>query len=193
MNAANYNDLEVVQLLSTKVTDIDLTDNDGKTALAKAVSRNSPEVVDFLLSKEARADIVDKKGNSLAYYLMQSYNPKKPESFERKLQLLEDKGVALNQVHHDGNTLCHLAAKENNLPLLKRLKTFGIPLNAKNNEGNTALHLAAMSAKDDAILKYLIDEGADKTTLTEFEESVFDLASENELLKENAIALEFLK
>nr|WP_297917126.1 ankyrin repeat domain-containing protein [uncultured Allomuricauda sp.] len=193
MNASNYNSLEVVKLLATKVTDIDLADNEGKTALARAVSRNSVDVVNFLLSKEANTDMVDKKGNGLAYYLIQSYNPKKPEVFEDKLQLLEGKGVSLKQVQHDGNTLCHLAAKENNLSLLKRLKTFGIPLNAKNDEGNTALHLAAMSAKDDAILKYLIAEGADKTTLTDFEESVFDLASENELLRENAIALEFLK
>ena len=193
MNAVNYNSLEIVKLLSDAVSDINVTDSEGKTALAMAVSRNTPEVIGFLLSKGADATLKDKKGNSLAYYVIQSYNPKKPEAFEEKLRLIENKGVTLTAVQHDGNTLCHLAAKENNLPLLKRLKAFDIPINAKNDDGNTVLHLAAMSATDDAILRYLIAEGADKSALTDFEESVFDLASENELLKANEIALEFLK
>ncbi|MEM6542336.1 MAG: ankyrin repeat domain-containing protein, partial [Bacteroidota bacterium] len=134
-------------------------------------------VVEFLLSRGADAGLKDTKGNSLAYYVIQSYNPKKPEAFEEKLRLVESKGVTLTAVQHDGNTLCHLAAKDNNLALLKRLKAIDIPINAKNNDGNTVLHLAAMSATDDAILRYLIAEGADKSALTDFEESVFDLAS----------------
>ncbi|MEM1338013.1 MAG: ankyrin repeat domain-containing protein [Bacteroidota bacterium] len=193
MNAANYNNLEIVKLLAEAVTDINITDKEGRTALTMAVSRNTPEVVEFLLSRGADAGLKDTKGNSLAYYVIQSYNPKKPEAFEEKLRLVESKGVTLTAVQHDGNTLCHLAAKDNNLALLKRLKAIDIPINAKNNDGNTVLHLAAMSATDDAILRYLIAEGADKSALTDFEESVFDLASENELLKANEIALEFLK
>lgn len=193
MNAAHYNGLEVVELLSASVTDIDITDNEGRTALALAITRNQPDIVDLLLKKGAKADVKDNKGNNLAYYLIQSYNPKNPEAFEKKLQLLEAKGLSLTSLQHNGNTLCHLAAQENNLALLKRLKSFNIPVNTKNTEGNTALHLAAMSAKDDAILKYLIEQGADKAVLTDFDESVFDLAKENELLQENGIALEFLK
>ncbi|MFT6934967.1 MAG: hypothetical protein ACJAUQ_001359, partial [Maribacter sp.] len=34
---------------------------------------------------------------------------------------------------------------------------------------------------------------ADKTAKTDFEESVYDLASENELLAKHKVALEFLK
>ncbi|MEM9362802.1 MAG: ankyrin repeat domain-containing protein [Bacteroidota bacterium] len=193
MNASQYNSLEVVKLLSSKVADINVVDEEGKTALTMAVIRNHPEVVAYLLDKGAKANLKDKKGNNLAYYLVQSYNPKKPDSFEKKLELLEAKGVSLASIQHDGNTLLHLAAKKNNLALLERLKGLEIPINLKNTDGNTALHLAAMSADNDAILKYLIEQGADKTVLTDFDESVFDLANENELLQENGITLEFLK
>ena len=67
-----------------------------------------------------------------------------------------------------------------------------IDINAKNNEGNTALHIAAMKAKDAEILKFLIEQGADVKATTDFDESVYDLASENELLKKNKIDINFL-
>ena len=99
----------------------------------------------------------------------------------------------MNTLQAAGNSLLHLAAKENNLALLKRLKDFGIDLNQKNEEGNTPLHLAAMSTSNTAILKYLIAEGADPSLKTDFEESVYDLAKENELLQNIEDQLEFLK
>ena len=40
---------------------------------------------------------------------------------------------------------------------------------------------AAMKATDTTILKFLLDQGADKTIKTEFDETVLDLANENEL------------
>ena len=66
-------------------------------------------------------------------------------------------------------------------------------MNAKNQDGLTALHQAAMTAKDDKILKYLLSNGADKSIKTDFGESVYALAAENELLKKNNIDIQFLK
>ena len=66
-------------------------------------------------------------------------------------------------------------------------------VNTANNEGYTPLHLAAMKAKDNTLLKYLIAIGANKKATTGFEETAFDLASENEILKNKKIALDFLK
>ena len=57
----------------------------------------------------------------------------------------------------------------------------------------TALHKAAMIAKDDAILKYLISIGAQKDAKTEFDETPYTLAKENETLTKKKTDLEFLK
>ena len=107
--------------------------------------------------------------------------------------MLQAKDVKLNTVQADGNTLYHLAAQQNNLALLKNLSNFEIPVNAKNSEGLTALHLAAMKAEDDEMMKYLIANGADKNAKTGFGETAFDLASENEQLQKENVALNFLK
>jgi len=193
INAARANRLDVVQVLAKNSENIDTQDAKGRTALAMAVSSNQPEVVQLLLDNGAAVSVSDKKGNTLAYYLGESYNAKTPEVFEAKWKLLQVTGLDLTVPQHDGNTLLHLAAQENNLPLLKRLEEFGIDINKKNDEGNTALHLAAMSTENAEILKYLIEQGADVTLKTDFEETVYDLAKENELLQPQVSQLDFLK
>ena len=51
--------------------------------------------------------------------------------------------------------------------------------------------MAAMQSESDVSLKYLVANGADKKIKTDFDESVFDLVNNNELLK--SINLDFLK
>ncbi|AZQ59430.1 ankyrin repeat domain-containing protein [Maribacter sp. MJ134] len=193
MNAANSNTLSVVEFLFDYVEDINTKDENGRSALAMAVNRNSADIVKYLLQKGADSKTVDVKGNSLAYYLMNSFNAKKPEVFEAKLKALQKSGLVMTTAQNNGNTLLHLAAKENDLTLLKRLEKFNIGINQRNNDGNTALHLAAMSSHNETILKYLIAQGADKSLKTEFEETVYDLVSENELLREQLNILDYLK
>ncbi|MEM9687324.1 MAG: ankyrin repeat domain-containing protein, partial [Bacteroidota bacterium] len=193
LNAARSNDLNIVTFLSRKVKNINTANKEGQSALTMAVLRNTPEVVDFLLKKGADVRITDKKGNNLAYYLITSYNPGDQKAFEHKLKALTAKKFAVTTPQKDGNTLFHLAIAENDLTLLKKIHALGVDVNAKNNEGVTVLHKAAMKAKNDAILKYLISIGADKNVKTAFDESVYDLASENEVLKKNRININFLK
>ena len=190
--AARGNSLEVLQQLMHAAEDINVKDNKGQSALAIAVAYNTPEVVALFLENGAEITGTDTSGNGLAYYLMESYDAKNPEAFEAKWKLLESAGVAMEAKQHDGNTLVHLAAKENNRPLLERLKDIGVDINAKNDEGNTPLHLAAMSTGSTSILKYLVAQGADVNLKTDFEETAFDLASENELLQQQGESLDFL-
>ncbi|OQD43611.1 hypothetical protein BUL40_03075 [Croceivirga radicis] len=192
LNAASGNTLEVLQLLAPKKA-TNPVNKKGQTALMLAVERNSADVVAYLIEQGGNINAKDKDGNGLAYYLLQNYNPRNVDLYEAKLALLQKANVDFTAPQNNGNTLLHLAAKENNLKLLKQLAAFQINVNQKNNEGNTALHLAAMSSKNDDILKYLIAIGADVSATTDFEETVFDLASENEMLRKNNIKLDFLK
>ncbi|MGM9512257.1 ankyrin repeat domain-containing protein [Larkinella sp. GY13] len=193
MNAAVANrDLAVLEMLQTKVKNINQSNQKGVTALAMAVRGNSPEVVSYLLGKGADIKVTDKNGDNLAAYLVQSYGPKTDE-FEAKLKLLQDKGLDVKAPQQNGNTLYHLAVTKNDLSLVKRLEALQIDVNSKNKEGITALHKAAMVSKDDAMLKYLLSIGAKKDIPTNFKETAFDLASENESLSKSNVSVTFLK
>ncbi len=193
MNAANGNALKIIEFLSTYVKDINAQDKIGRSALAKAVNRNSPEVVTFLIKKGADVQVLDNDGNSLMYYLIKAYRSNASEVFNSNLKTLKEAGLDINKTQGKGKTLYHLAVEKDNLDVLKRIQDFGIDVNQKDDNGLTPLHLSAMKAKDERILKYLISIGADKTINTDFEESVYDLANENELLQNNNININFLK
>ncbi|MFI8603440.1 ankyrin repeat domain-containing protein [Cellulophaga baltica] len=190
LNAVGRNKLEVIAYLLPMVNDVNHVNKKGESALAMAVAYNSPEVVSYLLKNKAAISSVDNDGNTLAYYLLKSYE--KPD-FEEKLNVLKADGFDVTKTQENGNTLFHIALEYDDLALLKRVNEYGVDVNAKNKEGIAPLHLAAMKAKDDEVLKYLLSIGAKKTAVTGFEESAYDLASENELLQENNISIEFLK
>jgi ankyrin repeat protein len=82
---------------------------------------------------------------------------------------------------------------KNDLGLLKKLENLKINVNAVDKEKMSALHKAALVAKDDSILKYLVGLGINKNLKTDFDETAYDLASENETLKKNKTDLNFLK
>ncbi|TRX32395.1 ankyrin repeat domain-containing protein [Flavobacterium sp. ZT3R18] len=179
----------------------------GESALTMAVKSGTPTAVELLLNKGADVKITNKDGNNLGFYLIESYrpqmmgmarpaegvNPQKQDPFAVKTKLLQDSGLNLATPQKDGNTLYHLAIAKNDLALLKKIADLNIDINLKNKDGLTALHKAAMISKDDTILKYLVSIGAKKEITTEFDESAYALAKENETLTKNNVSIEFLK
>ncbi|GGI25496.1 ankyrin repeat domain-containing protein [Pedobacter mendelii] len=204
MNAAMSNrDTSVYAILLPKVKSINQTNAKGLTVLAIAVTSNSPSIVSLLIENGANLNSVDKDGNNLAYYLIQSYapeggrqapgSPSKAQDFEQKIKILQAKSFNIATPQQNGNTLYHLAVAKGDIALVKRFQDLSIDVNAKNKDGITALHKAAMISKDDSMLKYLLSIGAKKESKTNFDESAFDLASENESLSKANISLSFLK
>ncbi|MES2240033.1 MAG: ankyrin repeat domain-containing protein [Bacteroidota bacterium] len=206
MNAATARDTEALELLLSKVKNINTQNAKGESVLSIAIQSGTPKTVELLLNKKANTAVLDKDGNSLGFYLIQSFRPqmmmgRSPESsnapkedpFEAKAKLLQANGINLAQAKKDGNTLYHFAVLKNDIGLLKKIANLNIDINAKNKDGLTALHKAAMIAKNDAILKYLLSIGAKKEIKTDFEETAYDLAKENESLTKNNISVEILK
>ncbi|MCX7551174.1 ankyrin repeat domain-containing protein [Xanthomarina sp. F2636L] len=189
IHAASRNNLEVISTLLKGTKDINWVNNKGQSALSLAIANNSAKVVSFLMEHKANVEVLDTNGNHLAYYLLDAFPS---DDFQEKVKLLKTQGFDISKVQEDGNTLYHLAVSKNNLELVKWVSQYKVDINAKNKEGNTALHLAAMSATDMEILKYLIEQGAKKKELTEFEETAFDLASENEILLAKKLNFDFL-
>lgn len=202
--SARENNGALEQFLSI-VKNTNTQNKKGESALTKAIQSGTVEAVTLLLEKGADAKILDKNGNNLGFYLVDSYRAPMPgmmrpegsapkqDPFQAKAKLLQDKGLNLAATQKDGNTLYHVAVAKNDLALLKKLADLNIDINAKNKDGLTALHRAAMIAKDDSILKYLLSIGAKKEITTDFKESTFDLANENETLAKNKTDLTFLK
>jgi len=203
INAASARDIAVTELLLPLTKNVNAQNNKGESALTAAVKNGTPETVALLLNKGADVNILDKEGNNLGYYLVQSYRPagrgpeaanaSKQDPFAAKTKLLQDKGLNLAAPQKDGSTLYHVAVVKNNLDLLKKIADLKIDVNAKNKDGLTALHKAAMISKDDAILKYLVAIDAKKDISTEFDENAYALAKENESLTKNNVSIEFLK
>jgi ankyrin repeat protein len=203
MAAAGSREIAALELLLPIVKNINIQNGKGESALTMAVKSGTSEAVALLLSKGAAANVQDKDGNNLGYYLIQSYRPigrgpeaangPKQDPFEAKIKLLQDKGLNVVTPQKDGSTLYHFAIAKNDLTLLKKITDLNVDVNAKNKDGLTALHKAAMISKDDTILKYLISIGAKKEITTDFDESAYALAKENESLTKNNVSLEFLK
>ncbi|TRW27277.1 ankyrin repeat domain-containing protein [Flavobacterium zepuense] len=198
MNAASGKDTELLNMLIAKTKNINAVNAKGESALTQAVKNSSADVVSLLISKGADVTIKDAKGNNLAYYLIESYRAPRggaaqKDDFTEKLNLLQQKGINLASQQKDGSTLYHTAIIKNDLDLLKKLAALKIDVNAKDTEGVTVLHKAAMISKDDAILKYLVGLGAKKDIKTGFDETAYDLAKENEVLKKNNVQVDFLK
>ncbi|WP_431241244.1 ankyrin repeat domain-containing protein [Flavobacterium sp. P21] len=184
-----------LEVLLPVVKNINLQNAKGESALTMAVKSGTPDAVALLLGKGADVNVKDKDGNNLGFYLVQSYRPDpKQDTFDAKAKLLQEKGLNLVAPQKDGSTLYHFVMQlKNDLSLLKKLASLNIDVNAKNKDGITALHKAAMVAKDDTILKYLLSIGAKKELTTEFDESAYALAKENESLTKQNISIEFLK
>ncbi|CAA0210869.1 ankyrin repeat domain-containing protein [Tenacibaculum maritimum] len=190
LNAASRNSIEIIQLLTNQNTNINHVNKKGQPALMKALN-NKMDVIQFLLSKGASIAHTDNMGNNLSYYLFNTFSSKEDTAFLKKLKILEAKGLVVTKPQGNGNTLYHLAVKKQQLPLLHFIKKYTIDINARNQEGLSPLQKAVMTAKNDVIIKYLISEGANTSIKTEFNETLYDLAKENEALK--GIDLNFLQ
>jgi ankyrin repeat protein len=192
MNAAGFNNIEIIKLLTNVSTNPNIVNKKGQSALMMATQHNSSDAMSLLLAKGAKAPIFDTDGNGALYYLVQSYNSKEEEDFYKKMKLLKNNRVDFRATEPTGNSLFHLAADKDITSLLEIANEGGLDVNAKNKEGMTPLLIAAMKSKDGESLKYLVSIGADTSITTDFEESAYQLASENELLQRTKFDINFL-
>ncbi|MDO4880479.1 MAG: ankyrin repeat domain-containing protein [Capnocytophaga sp.] len=194
MNACSGKNLEIVKLLN--VQNINAINKKGESALLIAVKKSSPEIVKYLIDNGANTKIIDKNGDDVISSLIESYKLVKPNEksgFDEKVLILDKYNISLKSVDNNGNTALHKAVATQNLDLVKKVLQWGIDINQLNKNKETALIKAAMSATNTDILEFLVAKGANKNSTTEFGETAYDLASENEALKQKGFSLEFLK
>jgi ankyrin repeat protein len=186
LEKTNY--VSIKYLLTLEGNDLEKRTHDSRTYIFWAAYKGNINIMKHLFDKGAVINITDSKGNTPVTFAAVT-GQKKMDVYE----LFETQGLPMSEIQKDGNNLLHIAIQKNNLKLLESFATFGIDVNTKNADGYTSLHIAAMKAENDSILKYLLSVGADKKITTEFNETAFDLASENELLQRQNIKLNFLQ
>lgn len=191
-NAAIHGKKELISFLLKNHANLNISNNNGQSPLMLATKYNKSDVINLMILNGGNLKKIDKKNNSITHYLIQSFNEKDIDSFDKKLEILIENNINFNLNQSLGNTLLHEAVIKNNITLIKKIIQFKIPINHKNNNGYTALHLAAMKAKNLEIISFLLKNGADKNIKTDFEETAYDLASENELLNKVNIDLKLL-
>lgn len=195
MMASQGKDVKVIETLLAKSKNVNAANVKGQTALMKAIESGSADVATLLIKSGANAKATDKAGNSLAYYWFNSYksNPEAIADFTAKQALLQTAGVDFKSTPKNGNSLLLLAVDKGEIDLVKKAAELGVDVNAQDADGNSALHKAALISKDDKMLKTLVDLGVRKDLKTEFEETAYDLAKENEFLTKNKVSIDFLK
>ena len=165
----------------------------GKSAITIAIERGKKENFDFLLSEGADLNLKDTSGNDFMYYVFKSHNSKKKEVTQHFINQLSSAGLNGKKMYENGNTLAHIAIEKHSVFLLEKAIEMGTNINFKNNINISPLHLAAMKSTNKELIDVLLNNGAEKNTFTEFDESPYDLALQNELLNKGNIDFTFLK
>jgi ankyrin repeat protein len=96
-------------------------------------------------------------------------------------------GLSVDTVVNDGFTLLMIAAGDGHKAATKRLLQLGVAVNAVNADGNTALHTACASdtpnSDDAAIVKLLLDNGADVHVFGQHDRAALHVAAELDKLQ----------
>ncbi len=190
LNAAKGNNLLVLEKLAPLSKNINQQNIEGFSAIIYATQRMNIEAFKFLKQNGANVNTVDAEGNNLYYHLFNAFSRRNSKTFPVFEKALSTAKVSFINASKNENLL-HIAIAKGENKIIKKALELSADINQKNNDGLTPLHLAAMKAKDVKLLQLLISKGADKKILTDFNESAFDLAKENELLSNSNIT--FLK
>lgn len=162
-------------------------DKDQRNALHYLASKSKDkDVFEYFFKKGLTIDRKDANGNTAFLSAVES------NSVE-VIRFLLEKKPDVSITNSNGENALHIAVKRGNNDIVNAIIAAKVDLNQTTNEGLTPLHVAAMTAKSGEVLKLLVEAGADKSILTTFEESAYDLSLENELIKGDNTSLNFLK
>ncbi len=108
-----------------KAADVNLQDNEGKTALHYAVERGDRSLIEYLLSQDANINAKDKKDNTPLHYALEQNN------LDLARYLLSQK-ADVNVQNEEGKTLLHYAAEQDKKNIAEYLISQGANVDAQD-------------------------------------------------------------
>jgi len=180
--AAREGNLKIAQALVEKLKkDVDETDPNGATPLLVASRRKANPVIQYLLDKGARIGQTDNNGWGVLHHALLS-SGEDPTT----LQLLIQKGAAVDTANCDNETPLHFASKYGKRSLVSILIENGAPLNVHNIDNKTPMWLAVKNGHEDTV-ELLLSKNAvfDETYLLSTTQGVRFILQE-EIEKRNA-------
>ena len=178
------------QLLIAAGAKINKVNDDMQSPLSSAAAEGQEEMLEILLGQpQIEVDSIDNKGRTALHRACEADRTK----CVKLLLAQEEHAPKIELLDIDGNTALHLAAaKGNKIPakmllrhqqLQKEQKNVDI-INVQNKKGNTALALAAVegnSDRNEAVVRLLLENGADPAVEDEDLETPFEKARDRHL------------
>ena len=185
-DAVTWDTFRILKLLSQRGAQMDARDGTGQTALHLAAFTGNNEIAGWLLGSGASPDVRDNNGQTPLFITAESNRVDTARLLlvNGSNLLLRDKNgrtvlhIAITSGHIEisrfliqsgsdifavdgsGRTPFDLAM-EDGPALLSGLMDRSI-VNKQDNSGNTPLHLAVIAGADEAVIRILLDEGADR-------------------------------
>ncbi|KAL6408558.1 putative serine/threonine-protein phosphatase 6 regulatory ankyrin repeat subunit B [Ilyonectria robusta] len=126
------------------------------TPLQKAAKNGDVLIVQTLLAKGAKVEIMDQEHKTALHHAIDGDNPQKAI-----VEMLLQHGAEPDKKGWGGNTALHYAAKAtDDVEILQLLLDGGANLEAQNDWGKTALHYSAGDAQYIKLLQLLVRRGA---------------------------------
>ena len=154
IDATKEGDKEALNTLLVKGADLNIKDNEGKTALIWAVEKENLEIVQILVGNKADLNIQDDSGRTALIWAV------KKENLEI-VQILVENGADLNiQDNYYNWTALIWAVEKENLEIVEFLVENEADLNIQDVYGWTAL-MMAVKKENFEIVQILVENGAD--------------------------------
>jgi uncharacterized protein len=151
-NAVDSGNVDAVRRHLNEGTDVNKTDEEGRTPLHISARNGSKKVAEVLIERGANVEVKDHEGQTPLHLAAK-------EGHAPMVDLLLTKGAAVNSRDEQARTPLHHAAfgRENETPLMLLAK--GAAVDATDKKGWTPLYLAALNNRP-KMAELLINKGA---------------------------------
>ncbi|PVD33493.1 hypothetical protein C0Q70_04749 [Pomacea canaliculata] len=135
--------VRVVLFLIIKGANLNLQNTTGDTPLHVAVKHKNWNMMEVLLHRRGKSDVMDCEQRSVLHIAASFSDPVQFPNIDKILPLLIRNNNDINKEDGEGNTPLHLAALAGNIRFMKTLLDHGARADGVNKEQKTVLHMMA--------------------------------------------------